>query len=108
MLHYCLSYSQQKGMCSQSQCDHVDVIFIMLVSSYLSRSHDPIPTNKTTSVKEKTDTQPEDIIDMTSKCWMCPISDHELVLSNEWLPAGFWEYSNTVLVNSDIENDVNF
>lgn len=45
---------------------------------------------------------------MTEKRWICPISDHELVPSIEWLPVGFWESSNTVLVNSDIENDVNF
>lgn len=81
---------------------------MLLVSSYLSRSHDPIATNKSTSIEEKTDTQPEGIIDMTSKCWICPISDHELVLSNECLPAGFWECSDTVLVNYDIECNVNF
>lgn len=45
---------------------------------------------------------------MTEKRWICPISDHELVPSIEWLPVGFWESSNTVLMNSDIENDVNF
>lgn len=85
------------------------MIFLLLVSNYLSRSHDPIPTNKTTRVTEKiTDTQPEDAIDMTEKCWICPISDEELVSSNDWLPAGFWECSDTVLVNDDIENNVNF
>ena len=67
-----------------------------------------MPTNKTTPLADKTNKQPEDMIDMTEKRWICPISDHELVLSSEWLPIGFWESSNTVLVNSDIKNDVKF
>ena len=55
---------------------------------------------------EKTNTQPEAIIDMTDKHWICPISDQELVLSNDWLPTGFWECSDVVLLNDDIENDL--
>lgn len=43
---------------------------------------------------------------MTEKNLICPISDQELLLSNEWLPAGFWECSNIVLVNSELENDL--
>ena len=82
--------------------------FVFLVTNYLSRSHDHMLTNKTTPLTDKTNKQPEDMIDMTEKHWICPISDHELVLSSEWLPMGFWESSNTVIVNSDIENDVNF
>ena len=82
---------------------------VLLVSSYLSRSHDPIPINKTTSKIEETNRPPERIIDMTSMCWICPISDNELLLSSECLPTGFWECNDcVVLVNSDIENDVNF
>ena len=45
---------------------------------------------------------------MTEKHCVCPISDHELVLSNEWLPVGFWDSSDTVLVNDDIINDLIF
>lgn len=103
LLHYCLVYSQQKGTDVTSVCMYY--LFVFIVSSYLNRSHDQTPTHPV----QKTRTCREDVIDMTDKCYICPISDQELVLSNECLPTDFWECSiGTVLVNSEMESDLNF
>jgi len=75
----------------------------------MSRSHDQIVTKKTTHPTVRADALPEDTLDITDKHWICPITDQELVLSSEWLPTGFWDSdSSIVLVDSDIENDLNF
>lgn len=76
----------------------------------MSRSHDQVLTNKTTHPTVKADILPEeDTLDITDKCWICPITDQELVLSSKWLPTGFWDCnSSVVLVNNDIENNLNF
>ena len=79
-----------------------------IVTSYLNRSHDHVPTHKATPPIDNTNIHPEAMIDMTEKHCVCPISDDELVLSNQWLPVGFWDSSDTVLVNDDIVNDLMF
>ena len=86
---------------------------VSIVTNYLNRSHDHgshdhVPTHKTTPPTDHTNKLPEAMIDMTEKHCVCPISDYELVLSNEWLPVGFWDSSDTVLVNDDIINDLIF
>jgi len=74
------------------------------VSNYLSRSQ-PAAAGNTATVEKPL---PGNILDTKRKKWsVCLISDHELMPSDNWLPAGFWD-SEVILVNSEMEKDLSF